>query len=151
MSDTTLGAVRIRLMDRGYTSLAFTETGLLFAVAPSDVIGQIDPLDGSTVSSAPLSLEIENASITSDGSDALFLMTRFPNQPSVLNALDPVTGVLFPVGSTGISERSFNIAYIPEPDSVFLLLLGISLLLARISVASLINGVRRLKTNDRSI
>ena len=115
------------------------------------MVGQIDPLDGSTVSSAPLSLEIENASITSDGSDALFLMTRHPNQPSVLHGLDPVTGVLVPVGSTGIGETSFNIAYIPEPESIFLLLLGVLLLLGRMSGASFMNGVNRFKVKNRSI
>ena len=116
----------IRFVDKQYTSLAFTETGQLFAIDTIlEEVGLLDLVDFSTVSASVLSAEVGNPSIASDGHGGLFLLSVAAlGEPAILNALDPLTGILTPLGSTQTGSWFSSLAYIPEPGSLVLLLIA---------------------------
>ena len=114
-------------------SAAFTATGQLFAIDPFlQEVGLLDLAAFSTVSASALSAEVGRPSIASDGHGGLFLLNMGAlGEPGILNALDPWTGALTPLGSTQTDSRFFSLAYIPEPGSLVLLLIAGGVFFAR--------------------
>ena len=123
----------IRILDKLFWSLAFTENRQLFAIDVSlEEVALFDLVDFSTISSSVLSAEIGSPSIASDGQGGLFLLSMGAvGEPGILNALDPLTGALTPLGSTQTDSRFSSLAYIPEPGSLVLLLIAAGVFFGR--------------------
>ena len=122
---TTLRVTEIGTLDDSTSTIAFNHSGALFAVDPvDDVLATIDKTNGQMTSAISLIPPVVSAAITCDQTGLLYLATRVEDDPSILHLLDPDSGVLTPIGSTGLNRGLASLAYIPEPGTLVLLLMG---------------------------
>ena len=121
-----------------FGSLAVDRTGRLFLLGEQpifdqyrDVIFVIEKDTGATVSSVMLDQDVGRAGVAFTEEGRLFLVDGGPSGTDMLYTLDSWTGVLTPIGDTGLPDGLTSLAYIPEPGILALFTVGGAPLFAR--------------------
>ena len=116
----------IGLLEGNYETIACEAGGTLFGVDPfEDVLAGIDKDGAHTMSTVVLDAEISlGPAMAFDETGVLYLVTRLADDPAVLHIVNPQTGFVTPVGSTGL-ERVPSLAYVPEPATLIFVVAGI--------------------------
>ena len=105
-------------------SITFDASGQLY-LYNSDVLRVIDKTDGETISGFVVNQRFAYYTGSAvDESGTLFLGTGPPTGPGGLYALDTSTGELDSVGYTGLDGCLYGLAYVPEPATLALIVLG---------------------------
>ena len=125
-ADTRTAAVtQIGVLDDAYTTMAFDSDGTLFALEGwDDVLAVVDKTSAETLSSIAVQGGVIPAAMAFDDTGQLYVAGRVDEDLSVLHTLDPYSGVLTPIGTTGLDLGVTSLTYIPEPATFALLLTG---------------------------
>ncbi|MBU0717063.1 MAG: PEP-CTERM sorting domain-containing protein [Planctomycetes bacterium] len=119
-------ATEIGQLDAAYTTMAFRGDGTLFALhGTDDILGLVDKTSAETLSSVPVQGGVIPGAMSFDAADELYVAARVGDDLGVLHKLDRYTGVLTPIGSTGVDVGLTSMAYIPEPGTLVLLSAGL--------------------------
>lgn len=123
--ETTLAgaATRIGSVPTTLKGLAFAGGSLYGAANPTNTLYELDPADGSAISSVAVTLNGSpvtgmNGLATHPGTGALWGVFRVGNLPGArhLGTVNPTTGV---VTSVGVLQQNYaGIAFLPEPSPI---------------------------------
>ena len=86
---------------------------------------EIDKMTARVLSTATLSLDLGRAGMTFSEDGTLFIVDGGVAGTDTLYTLDPSTGILSSIGHTGLDDGLVGLAYIPEPSTLALLLVGL--------------------------
>ena len=123
---TSLEASEIGRLDHSYEAIACTGNGTLLGIDPFvDVLGTIEKAHGTTTSIMALASDVAlGPEIAVGYMDLIYVETTLEGSPNALHVLDPYTGALTSIGSTGLEHGLWSLSYVPEPTSVALLSIG---------------------------
>jgi len=122
----TLGAELVGQLEGSYQTIAFDASGALFAISRNpDVVSLIDTATARTLSSTTLSADIQSAAMVFANRDQLIASMAIGLEPGFVFDVNPNSGTLSDIGRTGLGVGFSSLAYIPEPGSLVLLLVGL--------------------------
>lgn len=107
-------------------AIAIDLQGRLFLRASSfPTVLEIDKITARVLNTATLSLDLGRAGMTFSEDGTLFIVDGEADATDMLYTLDPTTGILTSIGHTGLDNGLVGLAYIPEPSTLALLVVGV--------------------------
>ena len=105
--------------------IAFDPQGRLYLQDGRPALLEIDKLTGNVLNIVSMNLDLGRAGMTFSENGTLLIVDGGVAGTDTLYTLDPTTGILTSIGHTGLDNGLVGLAYIPEPSTLALLLVGL--------------------------
>jgi len=124
---SSLAATLIGDLDQvEFTTVAFDASGALYAMSPViGVLSLIDPTTAATLTSTNLPADIQPAKMVFADMNRPIVSAWIDDDAGFMFDLNLSDGTLSAIGRTGLDVSLTSLAYIPEPGSLVLLLVGL--------------------------
>ena len=86
---------------------------------------EFDKITANVLNSVTLSLDLGRVGMTFSQDGTFLIVDGEADATDTLYTLDPTTGILTSIGHTGLDNGLVGLAYIPEPSTLVLLLVGV--------------------------